>query len=128
SGHSRWHYHSPVSASRRAGERARCNHSRRQQAGRERDHSATARTGDAARQNDHTMTAIKIAPSLLSADFSRLESELRDVEAGADRIHLDVLVGHFVTNITIGLLYMKAWRAHSKLQFDCALMIELPQK
>ena len=74
------------------------------------------------------MTVIKIAPSLLSADFSRLESELRDVEAGADLIHLDVMDGHFVPNITIGPLIVKACRAHSKLPFDCHLMIEQPQK
>src|SRR5256886_13452094 len=73
------------------------------------------------------MTAVKIAPSLLSADFSRLADELRDVES-ADLIHLDVMDGHFVPNLTIGPAVVKACRAHSKLTFDCHLMIEEPQQ
>lgn len=72
--------------------------------------------------------SIKIAPSLLSADFSRLADELRDVEAGADLIHLDVMDGHFVPNITIGPAIVRACRRASKLPFDCHLMIEEPQK
>ena len=72
---------------------------------------------------------IRIAPSLLSADFSRLGEELRSVEAGgADLVHLDVMDGHFVPNLTIGPAIVKACRAHSSLPFDVHLMIEEPQR
>lgn len=71
---------------------------------------------------------IKIAPSLLSADFSRLADELRAVEENADLLHLDVMDGHFVPNLTIGPAVVKACRAVSRLPFDCHLMIEQPQR
>jgi ribulose-phosphate 3-epimerase len=72
---------------------------------------------------------IQIAPSLLSADFSRLAEELRDVEAGgADLLHLDVMDGHFVPNLTIGPAVVSACRRNSTLPFDCHLMIEQPQR
>ena len=71
---------------------------------------------------------IQIAPSLLSADFSRLDEELKTIDPGADLLHLDVMDGHFVPNITIGPPIIKALRGRTKLPFDCHLMIEEPQK
>ena len=67
---------------------------------------------------------ILIAPSLLAADFARLGEEARAVEAaGADWLHLDVMDGHFVPNITFGPLVVKALRPHTKLPLDVHLMI-----
>jgi ribulose-phosphate 3-epimerase len=66
-----------------------------------------------------------IAPSILSADFSKLGQEVRDIAAaGADWIHLDVMDGHFVPNITFGPGVVKALRPHATLPFDAHLMIE----
>jgi ribulose-phosphate 3-epimerase len=71
---------------------------------------------------------IKIAPSILSADFSRLGEEIRAVEAaGADIIHVDVMDGHFVPNITIGPLIVEAARRSTKLPLDVHLMITNPE-
>ncbi|CAN5204032.1 ribulose-phosphate 3-epimerase [soil metagenome] len=67
---------------------------------------------------------IRIAPSILSADFARLGEEVRALEAaGADWIHVDVMDGHFVPNLTIGPAVVKALRPHTKLPFDVHLMI-----
>ena len=67
---------------------------------------------------------IRIAPSILSADFARLGEEIRAIdEAGADWIHVDVMDGHFVPNITIGPGVVKALRPHSSKPFDVHLMI-----
>jgi len=71
----------------------------------------------------------KIAPSVLSADFSRLGDEIQAVErAGADLIHLDVMDGHFVPNITAGPILVEAARKSTKLPLDVHLMIENPEK
>ena len=67
---------------------------------------------------------VRIAPSILSADFARLGDEVRALEAaGADYIHIDVMDGHFVPNITVGPLVVKALRPHSAMPFDVHLMI-----
>ncbi|MGZ8867256.1 MAG: ribulose-phosphate 3-epimerase [Thermoanaerobaculia bacterium] len=71
---------------------------------------------------------IKIAPSLLSADFNRLAEEIATIETGADLLHLDVMDGHFVPNLTFGPMLVKAVRKISRLPFDCHLMIEEPQR
>jgi ribulose-phosphate 3-epimerase len=70
-----------------------------------------------------------IAPSILSADFSKLGDEIRAVEdAGADWIHVDVMDGHFVPNITIGPLIVEAARRVTSLPLDVHLMIEHPER
>ena len=71
------------------------------------------------------MPSTKISPSILSADFSKLGSEISRLEAaGADLIHIDVMDGHFVPNITIGPEIIKSLRKFSKLPFDVHLMID----
>jgi ribulose-phosphate 3-epimerase len=70
------------------------------------------------------MSAIRIAPSLLAADFARLGEEVRAIEAaGADWLHLDIMDGHFVPNISFGPGLIKALRRHSAMPFDVHLMI-----
>ncbi|MFA5362330.1 MAG: ribulose-phosphate 3-epimerase [Candidatus Omnitrophota bacterium] len=72
--------------------------------------------------------AIKVAPSILSADFSRLGEEIKAVElAGADLLHIDVMDGHFVPNITLGPAIVKSIRSVTRLPLDVHLMIEKPQ-
>ena len=70
------------------------------------------------------MKKIKISPSILSADFSKLSSEIKKLEeGGADMIHVDVMDGHFVPNLTIGPPVIKSLRSHTNLPFDVHLMI-----
>lgn len=72
---------------------------------------------------------IKIAPSILSADFSNLAMDIKKVEdAGCDMLHIDVMDGHFVPNITLGPLIIKSIKNKTNLPFDVHLMIENPDK
>ncbi|MDN5276984.1 MAG: ribulose-phosphate 3-epimerase [Clostridiales bacterium] len=72
---------------------------------------------------------IKIAPSILSADFSRLGEEVKRLDqGGADIVHIDVMDGHFVPNITIGPLVVKAIRPYTRLPFDVHLMMDNPME
>ena len=72
---------------------------------------------------------VKLAPSILSADFARLGEQVAEVTAaGADYIHVDVMDGHFVPNITIGAPVVAAIRPHTNLPLDVHLMIEAPQQ
>ncbi len=75
------------------------------------------------------MSKIIISPSILSADFANLERDIKRVEdAGADWIHMDVMDGHFVPNITIGVPVVKSIKKVTKLPLDVHLMIENPEK
>jgi ribulose-phosphate 3-epimerase len=75
------------------------------------------------------MNTVRIAPSILSADFSRLKEEIEAVEAaGADWLHVDVMDGHFVPNITIGPVVVEAVRKVAKIPLDVHLMITDPDK
>nr|PZN11618.1 MAG: ribulose-phosphate 3-epimerase [Caldicoprobacter oshimai] len=72
---------------------------------------------------------IKIAPSILSADFSKLGEEVKRLDkGGADIVHIDVMDGHFVPNITIGPLVVKAIRPYTRLPFDVHLMMDNPME
>ena len=72
---------------------------------------------------------IKLAPSILSADFARLGEQIAEAErAGADYIHVDVMDGHFVPNLTLGPVVVAALRPHTRLPLDVHLMIAAPEK
>jgi ribulose-phosphate 3-epimerase len=71
---------------------------------------------------------VQIAPSLLAADFARLADEAAAVAGVADWLHVDVMDGHFVPNLTIGLPVVEALRKHTSLPLDCHLMIEDPDR
>ncbi len=77
---------------------------------------------------DNKINKVKVAPSILSANFANLGKEVEDItEAGADYIHIDVMDGHFVPNITIGPDVVKSLRSYTHLPFDVHLMIEPPE-
>ncbi|MBI4216252.1 MAG: ribulose-phosphate 3-epimerase [Chloroflexi bacterium] len=72
---------------------------------------------------------IKLAPSILSADFARLGQQVAEAEAaGADYLHVDVMDGHFVPNLTIGPMVVAAIKPHTRLPLDVHLMIEAPER
>lgn len=74
------------------------------------------------------MSHYKLAPSILAADYANFESELKRLETvGVDYVHIDIMDGHFVPNISFGADVVAAMRPHSKLVFDCHLMVSNPE-
>jgi ribulose-phosphate 3-epimerase len=74
-------------------------------------------------------SAVKLAPSILAADFARLGDQVREVEqAGADRIHVDVMDGHFVPNLSMGPAVVKSLRRVTRLPLEVHLMVEAPDR
>ncbi|MER0123803.1 ribulose-phosphate 3-epimerase [Streptococcus sp. ZJ93] len=75
------------------------------------------------------MSHYKIAPSILAADYANFETELKRLEAtGVEYVHIDIMDGHFVPNISFGADVVAAMRPHSKLVFDCHLMVSNPEQ
>src|SRR3990170_6340701 len=74
------------------------------------------------------LSMIKIAPSILSADFSNLEKAIKPIEKYANLIHVDVMDGHFVPNITVGPMIVSSLKKITKLPLDVHLMIENPDR
>ena len=86
-------------------------------------------TGGVESTGDLHLDTIKLAPSILAADFARLGEHVKEVEkAGADRIHIDVMDGHFVPNITMGPIVVRALRPVTRLPLETHLMIEEPDR
>src|SRR5271170_482389 len=93
-------------------------------------HSSGSRSSGSHSSGPHTSAPhtserrLTIAPSLLAADFTRLRDEVKAIEAaGADWLHLDIMDGHFVPNLSFGPLVLQALRPHTRLPFDVHLMI-----
>ena len=90
---------------------------------------ATAARRARRKRRERWLSGVKIAPSILSADYLRLGEQVREAEAaGADYIHVDVMDGHFVPNITIGPVVVEAMRRATTLPLDVHLMIEEPER